>query len=60
LTLPQARQLIEWSLPDPRCDADYRVDFVEYHEQRNYQAYLSHRKRRMKELEQWKSLEMSL
>jgi len=33
---------------------------VEYHTRRNNQAYQSHRKRRLKELEKWKSLKMSL
>jgi hypothetical protein len=60
LTLPQARQLIEWSLPESRRNLEYVLIFVHYHQTRNRQAYLSHRKRRLKELEEWKTLEMSL
>jgi hypothetical protein len=33
---------------------------LKYHTRRNYQAYLSHRKLRMKELKKWKSLKTSL
>jgi hypothetical protein len=60
LTLPQARALLEWSLPHPKSKLAYVLEFVRYHQARNRQAYLSHRKRRLKELENWKDLEMSL
>jgi hypothetical protein len=60
LTLPQARQLIEWSLPDPKRQADYVLQCVRYHQQRNYQAYQSHRKSRLRELKTWKTLKLSL
>src|SRR2546422_9126380 len=60
LTLPQARQLIEWSLPDPKREEAYVLECVQYHQKRNYQAYQSHRKRRLKELKKWKTLKMSL
>jgi hypothetical protein len=33
---------------------------LEYHTRRNYQAYQSHRKRRMLELKKWESLKTSL
>jgi len=60
LTLPQARLLIEGSLPDPKGQPGYVLILLKYHTRRNYQAYLSHRKRRMKELEKWESLKTSL
>jgi hypothetical protein len=60
LTLPQARLLIERSFPEPKRQPSYVLILVEYHTRRNHQAYQSHRKRRMKELKQWKSLKTSL
>jgi hypothetical protein len=60
LTLPQARRLIESCLPEPQRQPSYVLLLVAYHTRRNYQAYKSHRKRRMKELKKWKSLKMSL
>jgi len=60
LTLPQARLLIEGCFPEPKRELSYVLILVEYHTRRNHQAYLSHRKRRMRELEKWKSLKMSL
>jgi hypothetical protein len=60
LTLPQARQLIEGSLPDPKRVAAYILELIGYHQRRNYQAYQSHRKTRLKELKQWPSLKLSL
>ena len=56
MTLPQARLLIESCFPDPKRELNYVLILVEYHTRRNHQAYLSHHKRRMKELKKWKSL----
>ena len=39
-------------MPNPKQEAEYVLKFVRYHQQRNYQAYQSHRKRRLKELNQ--------
>ena len=60
MTLPQARLLIERSFPEPKGQIRYVLILVEYHTRRNHQAYLSHRKRRMKELKKWKPLKTSL
>ena len=60
LTLPQARLLIERSFPQPKIEPAYVLLLLDYHTHRNYQAYVSHRKRRMKELKKWKSLKTSL
>ena len=60
LTLPQARLLLECSLPDPKRESSYVLILLEYHTRRNYQAYQSHRKRRMLELKKWDSLKTSL
>jgi hypothetical protein len=61
LTLPQARLLIEGCFPEPKRQPGYVLILLAYHtRRRNYQAYKSHRKRRMKELKKWKSLKMSL
>jgi hypothetical protein len=56
LTLPQARLLIEGCFAEPKSQPSYVLIVLEYHTRRNYQAYLSHRKSRMKELRKWKSL----
>ena len=60
MTLPQARLLLECSLPDPKRESSYVLILLEYHTRRNYQAYQSHRKRQMLELTKWKSLKKSL
>ena len=60
MTLPQARLLIEGIFPAPKRQRSYVLILLEYHTRRNYQAYKSHRKRRMKELKKWKSLKVSL
>ena len=58
--MPQARLLMESSFPRPKSQPAYILIVLNYYTQRNYQAYKSHRKRRMKELKTWKSLEVSL
>ena len=60
LTLPQARLLIESSFPELKRQPSYVLTLLDYHTRRNYQAYLSHHKRRIKELKKWKSLKKSL
>ena len=56
MTLPQARQLMECSFPRPKNQPAYIMRVVDYYTQRNDQAYRSHRKRRMNELNKWKSI----
>ena len=51
--------LLEWSLPHPRQDLDYVLALVQYYTNRNHQAYKAHRKRRLKELAQWKTIRSS-
>ena len=58
--MPQARLLIEHTFPNPKRKPSYVLIVLEYHTRRNYQAYKSHRKGRMKELKKWKSLKKSL
>lgn len=60
MTLPQARLLMECSFPRPKGQPAYILVVLGYYMRRNYQAYKSHRKRRMKELKKWKSIKMSL
>jgi hypothetical protein len=60
LTLPQARLLIESSFPDLKRDLSHVLIVLNYYNQRTHQAYLSHYKRRIKELKKWKSLKKSL
>ncbi len=60
LTLPQARALLEWSLPYRRREVEYVIKWVRYHQRRNYRAYLSHRKHRHKQLQSWNDLQVSL
>jgi hypothetical protein len=60
LTLPQARLLMQLSFPEPRSQPGYLLILLEYHQQRNHQAKLSHSKRRIKELKKWKSQPVSL
>ena len=59
LTLPLVRCLLERSLPHPRQDVAYILAMVEYYQNRNYVAYKAHRKRRFKELADWKTLQSS-
>ena len=49
---------MEGIFPDPKREPGYVLTLLEYHTRRNYQAYKSHRKRRMKELKKWKSLKI--
>jgi hypothetical protein len=51
---------VERSFPQPKGEIGYVLILLQYHTRRNHQAYQSHRKRRMKELEKWKSLKTSL
>ena len=51
---------MECSFPRPKNQPAYILIVLDYYTQRNYQAYKSHRKRRMKQLKKWKSLKMSL
>jgi len=51
LTLPQARLLVESSFPELKRQPSYVLTLLAYHTRRNYQAYLSHRQRRIKELQ---------
>jgi len=60
LTLPQARLLLEGSFPQPKRERGYRLILLHYHQDRNDQAYRSHRKRGINKLNKWKSIETSL
>ncbi len=60
LTLPQARALLEWCLPRPKNERDYIISFIRYHQLRNHCAKQAHRRRRLKELSQWKDIEIAL
>ena len=60
MTLPQARLLMQCSFPEPKREQAYLLVLMDYHTNRNDQAYRSHRKRRLKELKKWKSLKTSL
>ena len=51
---------MEYSFPEPNRQPNRMLILLRYHTRRNYQAYKSHRKRRMKELKKWKSLKTSL
>ena len=59
LTLSQARLLLEGSFPRLKAQPGYRQHLTQYYQQRNDQAYRSHRKRTLKALCQWKSLKGS-
>jgi len=51
---------MECSFPQPKREPAYLALLIDYHTHRNHQAYLSHRKRGLKEIKEWKSLKMSL
>ena len=60
MTLPQARLLMESSFAAPKRELSHVLIVLNYYTQRNYQAYRSHRKRKVKELKKWSSLKKSL
>jgi len=51
LTLNQVRLLLTSVLPTPVFDAERALFLVRYYQRRNHAAYLSHRRRKLKELE---------
>lgn len=50
LTIAQVRQLLQVVLPQRQFDAQSALDEVERMQRRNRAAYLSHRKRKLREL----------
>jgi hypothetical protein len=50
LTLNQVRLLLTSVLPTAVFDAEQALFLVQYYQRRNHAAYLSHRKRKQKEL----------
>jgi hypothetical protein len=51
LTVPQVYLLLMAVLPRREADIDWVLEVLTYRQQRNHAAYLSHRKRRMKQLQ---------
>ena len=47
VTLPQVVMVLAAVLPLRAFDTQLALDILTYHQQRNYAAYLSHRKRRL-------------
>jgi SRSO17 transposase len=52
LTLSQAKSLLTGVLPKREFDREWVLEVLAYHQRRNHAAYLSHRKRRLNELDQ--------
>ena len=51
LTLPQARLLLQVSLPRRHLDAATALALVRYTQRRNYAAYQAHKRRRLRLLD---------
>jgi hypothetical protein len=45
-------------LPIVPYDRDYAIKIIAYYQRRNYHAYRSHRKKKMKELKTWRNMDM--
>ncbi len=54
LTVPQVHVLLCSILPRRAFDAVWALEVVVHWQQRNYEAYLAHRKRRIEQLNQLK------
>jgi hypothetical protein len=52
LTLPQVKHLLPGILPKREFDAEWVLEVLDYQQRRNYEAYISHRKRRLEKLTQ--------
>jgi len=50
LTLAQSKMLMQSVLGLPELDFKFALEVVMYHQERNYEAYCSHRKRTLKSL----------
>jgi len=50
LTLAQSKMLMQSVLGLPELDFKFALEVVKYHQERNYAAYRSHRKRILKSL----------
>ena len=52
LTLPQVKHLLTGILPKREFDAQWVLEVLGYRQRRNYEAYISHRKKRLEKLAQ--------